>query len=179
MLSKDIVVRSHSLSASRRVCFPSGRFGLLGSCVVAFSIALPAHAADSDGDGISDSVEGYYQGFNNGFESPVIVQPYEIVPQSTVPDWGTDASDAVIEIWQNNYNGVPSYAGDQHAEINANKKAALFLDAPTVPGTEVTWKIAHRGRLDQDSATVALGAPGQPGVIVETMVTGPSAWQSW
>lgn len=46
-----------------------------------------------------------------------------------------------------------------------------------MPGIEVTWKIAHRGRLDQDSATVALGAPDQPGVIVETMVTGPSAWQ--
>ena len=133
---------------------------------------------DTDGDGIDDIIEGFFNSLNNGFESPVTTDPFEFVPQSAVPDWGTDASDGVIEIWKTGFQGVASFEGSQHAEINANERAAIFLDAPTIPGTVISWKIAHRGRQNLDSATVGIGgaSAGAASEIVETMETSPAGW---
>ena len=151
---------------------------LAGCVALALSVATPAFAVDTDSDGIDDVIEGFFNGLNNGFELPLTTDPFEFVPQSTVPNWGTDASDGVIEIWQSGFRGVSSFEGEQHAEINANEKAALFLDAPTIPGSVITWSIAHRGRLNVDTATVSIGAAtaGAVSPIVETMVTSPSGW---
>ena len=157
------------------------RIGLAGCCSLALSVAAPAYAVDTDGDGIDDVIEGFYDALNNGFELPVTTDPFEFVPQFVVPNWGTNSTDGVIEIWQSGFSNVVSFEGDQHAEINANQRAALFLDAPTIPGTTITWSIAHRGRDATNTATVSIGgaAVGSVPVLVETMVTGPASWEQY
>ena len=151
---------------------------LAACCALALSVTTPAFAVDSDGDGIDDVIEGLFNSLNNGFETPATTDPFEFIPQSAVPNWGTNASDGLIEIWQSGFQGVASFEGSQHAEINANERAALFLDAPTIPGTVITWSIAHRGRLNIDTATVGIGGASAGGipVIVETMQTSPAGW---
>jgi len=136
---------------------------LASCCALALSVATPAFAVDSDGDGIDDVIEGFFNSLNNGFELPVTTDPFEFVPQSAVPDWGTNASDGVIEVWQSGFQGVASFEGKQHAEINANERAAIFLDAPTIPGTVITVGIggANAGSISE---------------IVETMETSPAGW---
>ena len=70
--------------------------------------------------------------------------------------WATTAStDTTIEIGsysQEMYvygttNDLPVTGGDTNfAELNAHEAASLYQDVLTVPGTELTWQLAHRAR---------------------------------
>ena len=143
---------------------------------MALALATPVHATDADNDGIEDSVEGYYAGISNGFEHPQIGANYVLLQQQNVPDWQTTASDGRIEIWRTDFRNVPSYEGGQHAELNASEEATLFAEMATIPGSVLSWKIAHRGRDGTDTATVSAGAPGEAGTLLDTMITGPNNW---
>ena len=137
---------------------------------------------DDDNDGITDAVEcgsGSLQNLlvNGGFEQPVIggtAVGYYF--ESQVPGWETTSTDSTIEIWGNGFNGVPAYAGNQHAEINYTQFSALYQDVPTTPGDILVWYCAHRGRLGVDVMEVRIGDPN--GILVPQgqYTTGNTAW---
>lgn len=136
---------------------------------------------DDDNDGLPDVVEcgnGTLQNLivNGSFEQPVIAGTnVGYYTQSNVPGWLTSSTDTTIELWGNNFNGVPAYAGNQHAEINYTQMSALYQDLATTPGSILVWYFAHRGRSGVDVMQLRIGAPGntqQQGQFS----TGSTAW---
>ena len=127
---------------------------------------------------------------NGGFElpdidnaSPAAVQVFgspplqvKIYNENDVIGWETTAADNRIELWQSNFNGVASYEGVQHAEINANLFGAFFQDLATEPSAEVLWSFAHRGRSGVDQVRVLIGPPGGPLISQGTFSTGNANW---
>ena len=63
-----------------------------------------------------------------------------------VPYWNTTASDNQIEIWASGFGGVPSYTGNQFAELNCNAVGTLYQDFNSGSGGLVEISFAHRGR---------------------------------
>jgi CshA-type fibril repeat protein len=103
---------------------------------------------------------------NGGFEAPVIpTTTFQLVNETTVPGWETDATDNLIEIWKSGFNGVAAYEGAQFAEINANQNAALFQNFTPSAGSNVSISFAHRGRLGVDVMRVVATDLGADGVV--------------
>ena len=85
---------------------------------------------------------------NTGFESndpqgagPPNWQPF---PDSVVPGWLSTTG--VIELWDSNFQGVNSYEGVVHAELNAHSPGALYQEVCLVNGDVFNWTFAHRAR---------------------------------
>ncbi len=68
-----------------------------------------------------------------------------------------------IELWREGNNSSPILThpieGNQFAEINANVPGRLYQDFTVLPGTEIRWQLAHRGRQGDDTMAVFLGTP--------------------
>jgi len=113
---------------------------------------------------------------NSDFEdiqnSPSVI----IVDTSMVPCWGTTASDNMIEVWHNGFNGVPSYSGNQFVELNAYFVSTLFQNFTVPSGTSLTISFAHRGRAGIDTMSVSIGAAGGPFVTLGKFGDGNTAW---
>jgi parallel beta-helix repeat protein len=134
---------------------------------------------DQDNDGILDLDEGLAGTApnNSGIESPIIPNAtFRIVNANTVSAWETTATDNMIEIWSTGFLGVPADTGKQFVELNANQVASIYQDIKTVPGTVLTWSVAHRGRSGVDVATMSIGAINSSLTVVETMSDGTDAW---
>ncbi|MGB1254727.1 MAG: GEVED domain-containing protein, partial [Thiolinea sp.] len=96
------------------------------------------------------------------------------------PDSGSNFAERnSIEIWSSGRNGVPSYEGNQFAEINSVVMGALYQDIETTPGTTVMYQFAHRGRAGADTMDVLIGSPGA--TVSQTggagYTTGNTAWK--
>lgn len=104
---------------------------------------------------------------NGGFETPGGVATYVQTPQANVTGWQTTASSGLIEIWKSGFNGVSSYQGTQHAEINATQVGNLYQDAPGISaGSVVGFQFAHRGRYaGADTMQFTLTDLGPDGVL--------------
>jgi gliding motility-associated-like protein len=114
---------------------------------------------------------------NGDFETPNIGGGFKIVNANTVNGWNTTASDNAIEIWSNNFLGVPAYTGNQFVELNANMQSALYQDMTTVPGTKLMWGFAHRGRSGLERVDFEVGPPNGPYEKIGTFSTNNSAWK--
>ena len=96
--------------------------------------------------------------------------------ESVVPGWATTASDNLIELWESTFLGVTSFAGGQHAEMNATQPSTMSQDFATLGGDLVDWTVAHRGRTaPTDSADLRFGPPGTP-TLVQVMVSPITNW---
>jgi hypothetical protein len=142
---------------------------------------------DDDNDGVLDSLECgtcVSNPFVNGsFETPVIgASTYSILPTTSVPGWETSAEN-FIEIWSSGFNGVPSAAGNQFAELNANIAGTLYQSfCLNGAGGTINWAIKHRGRGGVDQAFVKFGstlANALSSTPIVTMVDGTSSWGSY
>ena len=139
---------------------------------------------DDDNDGIIDTVECgtcISDPFVNGsFETPVIgASTYSIEPSANVTGWTNDA-EAFIEIWSTGFNGVPSAAGNQFAELNANTPGSLYQTfCLNGAGGTINWAIKHRGRSGTDVAAVRFGATLATVTTVATMTDGNTSWGSY
>lgn len=104
---------------------------------------------------------------NGGFETPSLGSTtYSIMDASFVPGWNTTASDNQIEIWSNGFNGVTSYEGTQHAELNANMVSTLYQDVSGIAaGSIVGYQFAHRGRSGIDVMRFTLTDLGSDNVL--------------
>ena len=138
-----------------------------------------ANDLDQDNDGILDLDEGSARTLPNnaGFEEGNILDSatYQVFDASLLPYWDTTASDNQVELWSTGFLGVPADTGSQFAELNANVVASIYQDVETIPGTTLTWNIAHRGRDGTDVATVSIGTTNNLSVV-ETMSDGTTAW---
>ncbi|RLJ99677.1 T9SS type B sorting domain-containing protein [Tenacibaculum discolor] len=114
---------------------------------------------------------------NGGFELPAnSATTYQQMNEDLVPGWDSTASDNLIEIWYNGYNGVNAHEGNAFAELNANTVSSLYQEYCTQPGDVINWSVAHRGRSGTDVATVKIGSDLATASVVETMSDGTSAW---
>lgn len=102
---------------------------------------------------------------------------YMFIPEDNVSGWYTTAPDGIIEIWRSGFNGVESYEGTYHAEINANMFGTLYQVVDTVPGTTIYWEFAHRGRAGVDSIALLIGAEDGDWIQQTVVTTGKDAWQ--
>jgi len=102
---------------------------------------------------------------NPGFELPAnpATTVTQVVP-GDVPGWDTD--EATIEVWSNNFNGVPAYEGNQHAEVNGQSEGTLFQDVTGIAaGQRVGFEFAHRGRFGTDTLRLTITDLGAGGTI--------------
>ncbi|WP_115900801.1 SprB repeat-containing protein, partial [Tenacibaculum gallaicum] len=114
---------------------------------------------------------------NGGFELPAnSATTSQQMNEDLVPGWDSTASDNLIEIWYNGFNGVPAHEGNSFAELNANTVSSLYQEYCTQPGDVINWSVAHRGRSGTDEATVKIGSDLATASVVETMSDGTSAW---
>ena len=105
---------------------------------------------------------------NGSFELPDfgLAAGVHFINPPTIPGWQTTATDNTIEIWANNFGGVPAAAGKQHAELNAFQVSTLYQDAAAITaGSIVGWGFAHRGRLGPDTMAFTLTDLGSDGVL--------------
>jgi len=122
---------------------------------------------------------------NGGFETPdtgAVLQTNE----DNVPGWETTSGDNLIELWQSGFNGVASYEGSQHAEINATQAATLYQDVAGIAAdTVLSFQFAHRGRAGNDKLRLTITDLGLNGVLgggddfvlfTDTYTTGTAAW---
>ncbi len=146
-----------------------------------------AHAADTDGDGITDLEEGQVNGgrplsviFNRGFESPVLSGGFRIDPAADVANWSTTSACDCIEIWTDGYNGVPSKQGDQFIELNAHSASDIFqqMALPSEVQT-LEYSFSHRGRNAVDTMEVYIGVDSAGKTLVETVSTGSTSWATY
>ena len=107
---------------------------------------------------------------NGGFEVPVLGKTaYSIMDASAVTGWSTTAADNKIEIWSQSFNGVTSYQGNQHAELNANLVSSLYQDVSGIAaGSVVGYQFAHRGRNGVDTMRFTLTDMGNDGLFGTT-----------
>ncbi len=137
---------------------------------------------DDDNDGILDEEECneticLEPITNAGFELPVVTAgSYDIVDESTVPGWLTTATDNGIELWSSGFLGVPSFEGNQFAELNATQNSALYQALCLTPGSQISWSVRHRGRSGVDVARVRIGATLASATVQATMTTGNTSW---
>jgi hypothetical protein len=146
---------------------------LLGS----FAAAPPALAAPCD---TSTDTLG-----NGGFEDPpVSPNTFTLFPAASVPPWLTTDGSGEIEIWGDGFLGVPAYAGNAFAELNANTPGTLYQDVVSTPGSTMTWTLAHRGRDGDDEMEVLIGDANVADVLGATgwdfislpLLDGNAAW---
>lgn len=81
--------------------------------------------------------------------------------------WKTTASSQNIEIarngtqnntWfnSNSYSPGGAYEGKQFIELNGDTAGALYQDVLTIPGQQLNWQLAHRGRTGTDTMYVVI-----------------------
>lgn len=109
---------------------------------------------------------------NGGFEQPPVpAGANAIISEDQIPGWETSASDGAMELWGTGFQGVPAFAGNQFAELNANQVATLFQPLCLVPGDTVNWSFAHRGRSGVDTIRLTIGTDE-----ITTVSTGNTDW---
>lgn len=112
---------------------------------------------------------------NGDFDNPTFVATVGLT--TAVNCWNTEATDGKFEVWGTGYNGVSSYNGGQHLELNATQAAAIYQDftiGANVPLISINF--AHRGRAGVDSMEVSIGPPGGPYQSLGRYGDGSSAW---
>lgn len=104
---------------------------------------------------------------NLGFESPSIACNVLQAPDSLIPGWSTThpmsngncgtGRGRLIELWRSGYNGVPSRAGRQHAELNAHQPSRIYQTVCLLEGDEIDWQFSHRGLSGTDVMDFSIG----------------------
>ena len=83
---------------------------------------------------------------NGSFEEPGVDSGWAYFSADNVNGW----EGSNVEIWESGFNGVNSFDGDQHAELNAhgeNEGAwTLYQDITTTPGEAYELFFAYRAR---------------------------------
>jgi gliding motility-associated-like protein len=113
---------------------------------------------------------------NGGFEDNTVTGNWAGVPESQIPGWDTDASDNKIEIQRSGkINGVVSYEGEWHAELNHINNGDLYQTFCVVPTTILQISFAHRHRpagenWSDDIMGVYIGPDLNNLTLIETII---------
>jgi uncharacterized repeat protein (TIGR01451 family) len=105
---------------------------------------------------------------------------FQILPITAVPGW--DTSTGEIELWDNNFSGVPAYSGNVFAEMNANVNGNFYQNICLINGEPIGWTFAHRARSGGAATqTVRFQVATSTGTVLQTLTTQASttANQVW
>ena len=96
------------------------------------------------------------QSFQNGdFELPVLFPlPWAYLNENVVPGWETTSPTNIIEIQRSGQvDGVISYSGNQHAELNGDQTGDFYQVFCTIPTTILHISFAHHLRMASKNTT--------------------------
>jgi hypothetical protein len=85
---------------------------------------------------------------------------------------GWTSSAGAIELWATGFNGVSSFSGNQHLELNGDGPETISQQLQVLPGQTYQWSFAHQGRDDKDTVRVLID-----GVVVDTVTSAPGSWR--
>ena len=129
-------------------------------------------SAVASGEGTTDCPNGTSLLENAGFEEPALsLGSYSLILEDSVPGWFTTDTTGYIEIWSTGFNGVPSYTGNQFAELNANEAGELYQEVTTEIGVTYSLAVAHRARVGTDVARFLVD-----GVETDVYTDDTTAW---
>lgn len=95
---------------------------------------------------------------------------YEILPDTSVPGWATTTGE--IELWDSNFSGVPAYAGNVFAEMNANVNGTFYQNICLINGEPISWTFAHRARAGGAATqTAVFRVASSTGTVIQTLAT--------
>jgi len=95
---------------------------------------------------------------------------FQIFVGSAVPGWSTTTNE--VELWDSTFNGVPSFDGVVHAEMNANVNGTFFQNICLINGEPFGWTFAHRARSGGAATqTVRLQVATSTGTVIQTLST--------
>lgn len=95
---------------------------------------------------------------------------FQILSNGQVQGW--NATTGEIELWDTNFNSVPSYNGSVHAEMNANVPGALYQTICMINGEQVGWSFAHRARAGGATIqTASFQIATTSGTLVQNLAT--------
>ena len=115
---------------------------------------------------------------NSDFEDNQVTTAgnYSMVDKAQISCWNTTATDNKIEVWNNGFQGVPSFSGKQFIELNGTQAATLYQDISVIPGGLITLSFAHRGRSGIDKMEVQIGAINGTFTSLGTYSDNNTAW---
>jgi len=113
---------------------------------------------------------------NGDIDSTFITAGDGFVTSADLPCWHTTASDYIMEVWGDGFNGVPAYSGNQFLELNAYEVSTLYQNITVTPGYYLTIGFAHRGRAGVDTMSVSIGPVGGPYTTLGYYADGNTAW---
>ena len=125
-----------------------------------------------------------FQSFANGdFEEHPSIGGWAYLDASDVPGWNTTGSTAKIEIQRSgSVDGVASYSGEFHAELNSNAVGDFYQEFCTIPTTTLQISFAHHKRMNGSNTTDdIMGVYGGPDLNNLTLLgtftaTSTSGW---
>lgn len=95
---------------------------------------------------------------------------FEILNSTAVPGWETTTGE--IELWDSNFNGVPAFAGNVFAEMNANVNGTFYQNICLINGEPVGWAFAHRARSGGPfTQTVRFQIANSTGSLLQSLAT--------
>ena len=95
---------------------------------------------------------------------------FEILPIASVTGWSSTTGE--IELWDTTFNGVPAYAGNVFAEMNANTNGTLFQNICLINGEPFGWTFAHRARPGgPNTQTARFQVASSTGTVIQTLAT--------
>lgn len=95
---------------------------------------------------------------------------FEIITNGSVVGW--DSTTGEVELWDSNFNGVPAYAGNVFAEMNANVNGTLFQNICLINGEPIGWTFAHRARAGGAATQTAIfQVANSSGTIIQSLAT--------
>lgn len=85
---------------------------------------------------------------------------------------GWDSTNGTVELWDSGFNGVASFAGGVHAEINSTAVGALYQNVCFTNGEPLRWSLAHRARVGANNPqTATYEIASSTGVLIQTLAT--------
>ena len=128
------------------------------------SFEFPAYS----GGGDWKSLDNYIPGDDTSLQGWFSTHPttgYSGYGDSRFRDADGNPFQHLIELWVNNFQGVPAPEGSQFAELNAQADSALYQDVCVMANEQVRWTASHRGRSHGNTADVA-----------EVFISDPNDW---
>ncbi len=107
------------------------------------------------------------------FTAQSAVSPWVSSDSSTGPnnDCTVPNDRPIIELWANNFQGVPARDGNVHAELNPNAFSTLSQTVCILQNEEITWRLSHRGRIDNppkyDRMQFVIGTESATGLVLD------------
>ena len=95
---------------------------------------------------------------------------FQFFANNVVPGW--DSTNGTVELWDSGFNGVASFAGVVHAEINSTAVGALYQNVCFTNGEPLRWSFAHRARSGAaNPQTAVYEIANSSGVLIQTLAT--------